>query len=72
MFGPTPAAKVYSARFTRACWTGEGGGDVTAIRLYVERENEKGQATYRALGMQKTSYEVFEQGDLTESIEKLS
>lgn len=34
--------------------------DVTAIRLYVERENESGQATYRSLGMNKTSYEVYE------------
>jgi ribosomal protein S18 acetylase RimI-like enzyme len=36
-------------------------GGVTAIRLYVERDNEKGQATYRAMGMEKTSYEVYEQ-----------
>lgn len=36
-------------------------GNVIGIRLYVEKENEKGQATYRSLGMQKTTYEVYEQ-----------
>lgn len=30
------------------------------FRLYVERENRRAQATYRALGMKKTRYLVFE------------
>ena len=34
---------------------------VCGFRLYVERENRRAQATYRALGMEKTRYLVFEQ-----------
>lgn len=30
------------------------------FRLYVERENRRAQATYKALGMKKTRYRVFE------------
>ena len=30
------------------------------VRLYVERENVKAQATYRALGMTQAKYELFE------------
>jgi ribosomal protein S18 acetylase RimI-like enzyme len=30
------------------------------VRLYVERENAKAQATYRALGMAQAKYELFE------------
>ena len=31
------------------------------FRLYVERENSRAQATYRALGMKETRYLVFEE-----------
>lgn len=31
------------------------------FRLYVERENRRAQATYKALGMKKTRYRVFEE-----------
>ena len=34
---------------------------VCGFRLYVERENGRAQATYRALGMKETRYLVFEQ-----------
>jgi ribosomal protein S18 acetylase RimI-like enzyme len=34
---------------------------VCGFRLYVERENARAQATYRALGMQETRYLVFEE-----------
>jgi ribosomal protein S18 acetylase RimI-like enzyme len=34
---------------------------VCGFRLYVERENERAQATYRALGMKQTHYLVFEE-----------
>jgi ribosomal protein S18 acetylase RimI-like enzyme len=34
---------------------------VCGFRLYVERENRRAQATYRALGMEKTRYLVFEE-----------
>lgn len=35
-------------------------GDVVGIRLYVERENQKAQATYYRLGMTTTSYLLLE------------
>ena len=34
---------------------------VCGFRLYVERENRRAQATYRALGMERTRYLVFEE-----------
>jgi ribosomal protein S18 acetylase RimI-like enzyme len=34
---------------------------VCGFRLYVERENSRAQATYRALGMKETRYLVFEE-----------
>jgi len=34
---------------------------VCGFRLYVERENERAQATYSALGMKPTHYLVFEE-----------
>jgi len=34
---------------------------VCGFRLYVERENARAQATYRALGMKETRYLVFEE-----------
>lgn len=35
-------------------------GEVVALRLYVEHDNVSAQQTYRALGMQRTDYLVFE------------
>lgn len=37
-----------------------GSGGV-GLRLYVERENETGKATYRAVGMSAAGYEVMEE-----------
>ena len=34
--------------------------DVIGLRLYVEQHNERAQATYRGLGMQRTHYQLFE------------
>lgn len=36
--------------------------NVCGFRLYVERDNERAQRTYRTLGMQETFYKVFEEG----------
>jgi GNAT superfamily N-acetyltransferase len=33
------------------------------LRLYVERENQRAQATYSALGMKYARYELYELGD---------
>jgi len=35
--------------------------DVVGLRLYVERENTRAQATYRRLGMRETSYLLYEE-----------
>ncbi len=35
--------------------------DVCGFRLYVERNNEVAQQTYRSLGMQETDYQIMEQ-----------
>jgi GNAT superfamily N-acetyltransferase len=52
---------VFKALYQDVVSRAKAAGDVTAIRLYVERDNDKGQSTYRAVGMEKTSYEVYEQ-----------
>lgn len=36
-------------------------GDVIGLRLYVEEENERAKATYRALGFEQGGYQVFEE-----------
>lgn len=35
--------------------------DVCGFRLYVEENNKSAQATYLAMGMQKTNYQMFEE-----------
>jgi len=35
-------------------------GDVIGVRLYVERDNRAARATYEALGMHATDYELYE------------
>lgn len=37
-------------------------GAVVGLRLYVERDNVRAQATYRALGMHEGVYRVYERG----------
>jgi len=36
--------------------------DVVGLRLYVERDNSRAQATYSSLGMAETAYRLFEAG----------
>jgi len=36
-------------------------GDVVGLRLYVERDNARAQATYSQIGMARTHYLVFEE-----------
>ena len=38
----------------------ERATDLRGLRLYVERENERAQKTYRALGMDGNHYQMFE------------
>jgi ribosomal protein S18 acetylase RimI-like enzyme len=35
-------------------------GDVCSVRLYVEKENDRAQKTYEALGMKHSHYEMME------------
>ncbi len=42
-------------------------GDVAGIRLYMERDNIRAEATYRALGMERTHYVVLERVPLDPS-----
>jgi len=44
-----------------------GDPDVCGFRLYVERENSTARQAYKALGMEETSYMMFE--DLKEGID---
>lgn len=34
--------------------------DVCGVRLYVEKQNERAQATYRAMGMSAAHYDIYE------------
>ncbi|PIE23077.1 MAG: GNAT family N-acetyltransferase [Planctomycetota bacterium] len=38
-----------------------GAGNVIGIRLYVEKENQAAMASYRAMGMEKTAYRLYEE-----------
>ncbi|MCP5150860.1 MAG: GNAT family N-acetyltransferase [Ectothiorhodospiraceae bacterium] len=49
--------RLYSAVRERA----GAAGNVCGFRLYVEQENARAQATYRALGMGETGYLMFEE-----------
>jgi len=58
-----PAARrsgVYRALYARVLSLAAADGGVCGVRLYVERENERAMATYRALGMQRAQYDMFE------------
>ncbi|WP_317933327.1 GNAT family N-acetyltransferase [Halioxenophilus sp. WMMB6] len=49
-------SRLYQAVLARA---GERG-DICGIRLYVEQENSRAQATYHKLGMKQSHYYMFE------------
>ena len=51
---------VYRALYAEVQARGQAAGDVRGIRLYVERENDPAQETYRALGMSHSRYDLFE------------
>ncbi len=40
-------------------WAAEAG-DVSAFRLYVEKDNQVAQKTYQRLGMEETYYRIYE------------
>lgn len=49
--------KTLSAHVTNLA---SGRNDVCGLRLYVDKDNTRAKQTYEALGMRKTSYEIFE------------
>lgn len=51
---------IFRALYQHVERTAREGGDVVALRLYVEHENVRAQQTYQALGMKRTGYLVFE------------
>ncbi|WP_438015279.1 GNAT family N-acetyltransferase [Sorangium sp. So ce315] len=59
----SPAARrggVFRALYRRVQEMAADAGDVCGIRLYVETANARAQATYAALGMQRSHYELYE------------
>jgi ribosomal protein S18 acetylase RimI-like enzyme len=60
----TPAARrsgVFRTLYGALQEMARSNAGVCGFRLYVEHENANAQATYRALGMEKTDYFVFEE-----------
>jgi len=51
---------VFRSLFTRLEQSARAAGNVCGIRLYVERENTRAQATYRQCGMADAGYLVME------------
>ena len=51
---------IYTALYENARRLAAAAGDVCVFRLYVERENEIAQQTYRKMGMHETAYRIFE------------
>jgi GNAT superfamily N-acetyltransferase len=52
---------VYAALHEHVREAARAEGDVVGLRLYVERENETAQRTYRRLGMSETAYLLYEE-----------
>jgi len=51
---------VYSRLYTFVQDMADRAPDVCGFRLYVERENSTAQQAYKAMGMEKTNYVIFE------------
>lgn len=51
---------VFSALYREVEARARAAGDVVGLRLYVEQENDRAQATYLRLGMQRSHYQQFE------------
>lgn len=51
---------VYRGMYERLKTEVERSDDLRGLRLYVEKENERAQDVYRAMGMSDTRYHLFE------------
>jgi ribosomal protein S18 acetylase RimI-like enzyme len=60
---------VFKRLFEHVTSLAEKRSDVCGLRLYVERENEIAQHTYRSLGMCETEYRMFESSSIERSKE---
>jgi ribosomal protein S18 acetylase RimI-like enzyme len=52
---------LYTKLYEKVKALSEAKTNVCGFRLYVEHENLVAQQTYRALGMDKTGYQMFEE-----------
>jgi len=57
---PARRSGVYRALYARVLEIARERGDGVGVRLYVERANTRAQATYAALGMERSHYDMFE------------
>ena len=53
-------AGVFAALYARIAADAAGAGDVIGLRLYVEENNARAQATYGRQGMSRTHYLIYE------------
>ncbi len=51
---------IFRQLFQEAERLGQVKGDVVGFRLYVERDNSRGQETYRSLGMEEIPFKMFQ------------
>ncbi len=51
---------VFTALYEHVRSNAQTAPDVCGLRLYVERENATAQATYGAMGMARTAYQMYE------------
>jgi ribosomal protein S18 acetylase RimI-like enzyme len=52
--------RIFSQLFRYIIELAKRSGDVSGMRLYVEKHNEAAKRIYEALGMKKTSYDIYE------------
>ena len=52
---------VYRALHEHVRQEAREAAEVCGVRLYVERDNERAQSTYRSLGMVETAYRLYEE-----------
>ena len=53
---------VFSALYRHVEQQARASAGVVGLRLYVERDNRRAQATYRRLGMEESDYRMYEHG----------
>lgn len=58
---PQRGKGIYKRLYAEVKRRAEEQGNVCGFRLYVERENQRAERTYRALGMAETHYKIYEE-----------